>query len=731
MGTNKPTWGTGTFLSTLLVIFWYLGAAAQTTQQIEAIRLSYDQSQIKTLISQFKKERALKEVGLKEAYLKEQWGKNTQQLDGTVVALHDIGTDGALLYYSTQLDPTSKVSRANALYTNGSLELDLSGAGMQVGVWDAGTARATHQEFDSRIQIADGGALDNHGTLVTGAIVASGVKEKAKGVAFAATALNHDWSRDKIEVAEAAANGLLLSNHSYGIQTDRVPDWYFGAYIRVSQDWDNIMHLAPYYLMVTAAGNAQNSFDNESPISGRTQDGYDLLLGFSTSKNGLVVAGANADVDSKGNITQAKVAGYSSFGPIDDGRIKPDLAGDGTLVHTTSATSDDSYTSSMGTSMAAPGVTGSLLLLQEYHQNLYGSFMKAATLKGLALHTADDVQEEGPDYKMGWGVLNTKKAAQVLQNKEFSSMVSEETLQEGETIRFSVMANGEEPVVASISWTDPAGTTINRGDLNSQTAALINDLDIRISQNGRSYLPWKLNPAQAAQAASKGDNTVDPYERINIPNAQGEYTITISHKGGLLEGAQDFSLIVSGVALTNCQLFPPEELSITTALEEGPRLEWDAAGSDSLYEIQWKSTSDTNWTMASSWDAFFPLEEFEFGVDYEMRVRTVCSQNLASDFSETISFLYQGTDTVVETYAPFTVEEALSIKVYPNPVVNELAIEATLSPDAQYSIITTTGVTIKSGAVDERLNVADLATGLYVLTVQDYAGISSAKFFKE
>ena len=58
---------------------------------------------------------------------------------------------------------------------------------------------------------------------------------------------------------------MLVSNHSYGIKTDRVPDWYFGSYIKVSQDWDKIMHNAPYYLMVSAAGNSQNSYDNELP----------------------------------------------------------------------------------------------------------------------------------------------------------------------------------------------------------------------------------------------------------------------------------------------------------------------------------------------------------------------------------------------------------------------------------------------------------------------------------
>ena len=543
--------------------------------------------------------------------------------------------------------------------------------------------------------------------------------------------MSHDWSRDKIEAAQAAANGLLLSNHSYGIKTDRVPDWYFGAYIKVAQDWDKIMYNAPYYLMVTAAGNAQNSQDNEVPNFGKTQDGFDLLLGFATSKNGLVIAGANAEIDGKGNLKSAEVAGYSSFGPTDDGRIKPDLAGDGTLIHTTSASSNTSYSSSMGTSMAAPGVTGSLLLLQEYHEELYGVFMKSATLKGLALHTADDVHEPGPDYKMGWGVINTKKAAEVIRNKEYSTLIKEETLGDGETYTLDVKASGNEPLSVSISWTDPEGGFVNRGDLNALTAALTNDLDIRIIKGGDAYFPWKLNPTQASGKAFKGDNLVDPFERIDIPNADGEYTISISHKGSLINGAQNFSLIISGVKLTSCTLEAPIDIDIASSNDSKTGLEWSSNGTETLYELQLKSEQSGSWETHTVWDNFFSLEDLKFGTTYSARVRSVCSQNLVSEFSEEVTFIFNGEETALEVYEPFSVSGELSIKVFPNPVINELQVEAELSKYAAFSIISTNGTTLKSGKLEDTINVADLSTGLYVLTVQDVSGIKSTKFFKD
>lgn len=653
--------------------------------------------------------------------------------DGTVISLKDIGSDGTPLYYTTLMDPTSKVSRANTLYKGGILDLDLTGKGLEVGVWDAGTVLNTHQEFDTRASKADGSTeISSHATMVTGTIISSGVKEKAKGVAFAAEAKAYDWTRDKIEVAEAAANGMLLSNHSYGIKSDRVPDWYFGSYIRVSQDWDEIMYNAPYYLMVTAAGNAQNSYDNDTPVFGKSADGFDLLLGFTTAKNGITVAGANTKINEDGTLKEAKVASYSSFGPTDDGRIKPDLAGDGTAVFSTSSNNNQSYSTSTGTSMATPGVTGTLLLLQQYHEQLYGSYMKAATLKGLALHTADDVQAAGPDYKMGWGVLNSKRAAEVLKEKEFSSIVSEETLAQGDVYTITVKAKGNEPLLASVSWTDPKGEFINRGLLNDVTAALTNDLDIRITKDGKAYLPWKLNPAKANDKATKGDNRVDPYERIDIKNASGEYTITISHKGILANGAQNFSLIVTGAELTACRIDTPKGLHLASATDAVANFKWDAA-EETLFEIQYKEVNDDQWTTGHTWDNNWNLPDLNMGNKYTMRLRAVCTENMTSEFTPELEFEFNGAATQQEEeleYEPLSRPTELAISLYPNPAVNQITVDAEISQDAVYSIVTTSGNVIKKGALKGAINVADLSSGLYVMMVQDYSGIKSSKFYK-
>jgi subtilisin family serine protease len=62
----------------------------------------------------------------------------------------------------------------------------------------------------------------------------------------------------------------------------------------------------------------------------------------------------------------------------------------GVQVYSTTSISDVSYDSFNGTSMAAPAITGLIMLLQEYYKNLNGVFMKAASVRGLICHTANE-----------------------------------------------------------------------------------------------------------------------------------------------------------------------------------------------------------------------------------------------------------------------------------------------------------------------------------------------------
>ncbi|WP_405369804.1 S8 family serine peptidase [Nonlabens sp. Asnod2-A12] len=471
--------------------------------------------------------------------------------DGSFQQLMRIAEDGSPVYYTLHNADAAISSRANRLHNGGSLGLNVEGQDMTAYVWDGGAVRIDHNEFTDqpigRAQIGDNVTVRNgnsfHATHVSGTIAASGVNPAAKGMAPQADIITNDWSNDFTEMAIAASNGALLSNHSYGVVAGSISDDLFGKYIINSREVDQIAFDAPYYLPVFSAGNdGADSTSNGDPLSGNVN--LDKLSFNSVAKNVMVVANAqDANINTDGSLNSVILNVSSSQGPTDDLRIKPDITGNGTQLLSTFDTSVSSYNSISGTSMSAPNVTGSMLLLQQHYKDRNGEFMRAATLKGLALHTADDAGAFGPDASWGWGMMNTMAAANVITENKLTSNIIEEELQNGETYSFTVTSDNISKLMASISWTDVPGD-VNQGGANDATPVLINDLDLRISQNGTVFEPWKL---VTATSNSTGDNTVDNVERVEVLNGSGEYTITVSHKGTLVGGSQKFSLIVTGL----------------------------------------------------------------------------------------------------------------------------------------------------------------------------------------
>ena len=535
------------FLQIVMVCLIPMVSFTQTPDEKLEITGDYDKSILKELadkyqaIFDFEKNKATE-------LAKEKGWDLTKEVNGVYYELMKVTEEGEPLYYITNNVNAAISTRANTLHNGGLLGLNVEGQNMTAHVWDAGLARITHQEYDgpggnNRFSVGDGTTgLHFHAAHVTGTIIASGFVASAKGMAPQGYAVGYDWNNDKSEATSAAGSGMLLSNHSYGWGASSLPDWYFGAYLSESRDWDVIMHNAPYYLMVCSAGNDGNdNSSNGNPLEGNSS--YDKLSSFKTSKNSMVVAnGQDANIDASGNLISVSINSGSSEGPTDDYRIKPDITGNGTELYSTLENANNSYGTLTGTSMASPNVCGTLLLLQQHYNNINSGYMRAATLKGLALHTADDAGPAGPDAVYGWGLLNAKAAANVISNNGSTSLISELTLTQGNSYTINVASDGVSDLVASISWTDPPGTA-NTGTPNDNTPVLVNDLDIRVTQGTNTYYPYRLT---SVTTNGTGDNIVDPFEKIIISGASGSYTLTVSHKGTLSGGSQDYTLIVTG-----------------------------------------------------------------------------------------------------------------------------------------------------------------------------------------
>ena len=623
---------------------FYFGANAQDNNpkieiSKEKIVNNYDQEKLKTLTLTLEKNSQQKKAKALAYATQHNIPVLLSNERGVYAELQEITADGNPIYYSFNNVDAAVSTRTNYLNSGGGLGLNLNGNGMTAHVWDGGIARASHQEYDgpggnNRYSTGDNTtSLNYHAAHVTGTIMASGVNANAKGMAWQAKAIGYDWNNDEAEATTAAANGMLVSNHSYGYVGNAIPDAWFGQYIEKARNWDQILYNAPNYLMVVAAGNDGTSDQyNASPLQGNSA--YDKLSGQAVAKNNLVVAnGQDAVIDANGNLTSVIRNSSSSEGPTDDLRIKPDIMGNGTGVYSTYDNSDTAYNSITGTSMASPNVCGSALLLQEHYNNLNGSFMKAATLKGLILHTADDTASYGPDAETGWGLMNTKKAAETISENSNGSIISELTLNQGETYQITVTSDNVNPLLASISWTDPAGNIVSA--TNSSTPVLVNDLDIRVS-NGTTYTPWKLT---GVTSNGTGDNVVDPFERVDINGAAGTYTITVSHKGNLSSGSQNFSLIVTGLSNTNqtCNALVPSNIAVTDITTTTANISWNNIAGAS-YTMEYREAGTTNWTALNTDTASTSLNNLQVITTYEIRIKSTCPNNTSSAFSNTVTF---------------------------------------------------------------------------------------------
>ncbi len=539
-----------------------------------------------------------------EARRTPRWHQLRARVDGAQGALNRdpgvelIGIDAAGRPWfagTTNLIAAQTVS-LDHVWPGGSSGFDQDGANTagELAMWDAGAIMTSHQEFGGRVTVADASPdVHYHAHHVAGILVAAGVDPNAKGMSFAAYLHGYDWTDDELEMAAAGASGLLVSNHSYGwvtgwqwspsseawywygdVEVSTVEDPGFGFYAGGTEWWDEIAHDAPYYLIVKSAGNDRNDYGPEASdpghwywnadiedwdwstdlreFDGQATSGFDTLPYRGNAKNVLTVGAVH---DIPGGYTQPSdvaMSTFSSYGPTDDGRIKPDIVANGIELYSTYVESDTSYASFSGTSMSGPNAAGAIhVLAQQYRDTHPGQTALSSMLKALVIHTADEAgDDDGPDYRHGWGLLNALAAAEIIDDDAtVDHRITEAALAQGERDTIVLWSGGGDPVTATLCWNDPPGTppvwSVDPTDL-----MLVNDLDLRVERtsDGVQYEPWTLNPVYVSLAATTDDNFRDNVEKVEVAApVSGAYRVIVSHEGTLTDGPQAYSLVLSGL----------------------------------------------------------------------------------------------------------------------------------------------------------------------------------------
>lgn len=458
---------------------------------------------------------------------------------------------------------------SNIHLTNG---LNYDGTGVTVAIGDGGIS-FNHVDFTGKLTVRSTTAsVSSHATHVTGIVGGSGLlNSQHEGMAPGARLLSYNSTSDISAIPTIYnADGVRITNHSLGWSCNgdynssaRTVDLQTGTY-------NTIFH-------VFSAGNSGTQNCSTFPT------GWGNITGsFKLAKNSVAVA----------NLSNTYTASSSSSrGPAFDGRIKPDIAALGSSV--TSTESNGSYSSKSGTSMAAPGLAGTLAqLIQAFRDNNSNQDPKTGLLMGIVLNTAEDLGVTGPDFIYGFGKISATRAVKVIQNKTYFSNTV--TTGQTRTHTINVPANTKQLKVMTY-WTDPAATS-------GTTKALINDLDMVVKKGGTNFLPLVLNPSKtdinALNApAIPGVDRLNNKEQVVIDNPSGTYTVDISGFA-VPTGPQEYFLVYE---------FSQDEITINSPVNNGSLIQgttalitWDAIGNSGTFNIQYSLNDGASWVTINS-----------------------------------------------------------------------------------------------------------------------------------
>ncbi len=394
---------------------------------------------------------------------------------------------------------------------------NLSGKGIAVGVGDNSEVATPHIDFSNRVINRVPFPFSFHGVHVTGTVAGGGLlNPKYNGMAPRATIVSQYLSDIITNTPVYVTDyNMIATNNSYTAADDSCAG--SGAYDFTSNYTDDQMRTYEQVLHVVSAGNDGSYTCSPFPTSYAT-----VKSGYQCAKNVLSV-GAMDSVYS--------IASFSSRGPVNDGRLKPEIVADGVNVYSTRH--NNTYANNSGTSMSGPVVAGAVTLLNEQYRKLNGNAIpKASLIKALLCNNAEDLGSTGPDFTFGFGMLNARKAVEAMEaNQYFISNTTPAT----QTI---AVPAGVRRLKVMLYWADPAAAPL-------AASTLVNDLDLSVTAPGPvTHLPLVLNASglNVTNPAAEGADHVNNIEQVVIENpVAGNYNLDVT-AFALPQGPQEYIL---------------------------------------------------------------------------------------------------------------------------------------------------------------------------------------------
>lgn len=450
---------------------------------------------------------------------------------------------------------------------------NLKGENMNVGIWDEGAIGA-HIDFSpaGRITQVETGSVSTHSTHCSGTILGRGLlNPNARGMAPNASLFSYNFSGN-IQTEMAAGiplYNLVVSSHSYGSTQTCGLNGAGVIYSSTSRATDINLNNFPFHLHCHSAGNSQTA----------CAGGWSTITASGKSaKNNILVA----------NITTAEaLSGSSSCGPVQDGRVKPEISAFGSSVLSTYP--NNTYATISGTSMSTPGVAGSVTLLVQRYKQLNANALPPSTLiKNTILNTAHDLGNPGPDYRFGYGRINALEAVKILETNRYAIG----TVQTGNTNDLNItVPAGAARLRVMLTWNDPAGTA-------NANPALVNNLDLTVINGATTTLPWILDPNNPANSAVRGVDVVSNIEQVTIDNpASGSYTLRVNGLA-IPMGPQEYALTWSVEMPYIEVLYPNGNENFNPGSSE--TITWNNAGITGNQTVEYSLDNGGNWTTISS-----------------------------------------------------------------------------------------------------------------------------------
>ncbi|MFC2113953.1 S8 family serine peptidase [Bacteroidota bacterium] len=462
--------------------------------------------------------------------------------------------------------------RSNVLSSTASGGRNLTGDGVRVGIWDAGQV-GQHIDFDDRLTVRETDyPVHTHATHCNGTIGGAGIlDEYYQGMSTKPLMYSWDFYGPIPYEMDTARiyDSITITSNSYVYTPSEDTCNHRGFYDDFSYLMDRLVTMYPDYMHVFAAGNSQS----QCGLGGfRT-----VSSGPHSSKNALVVGAVNyAD-----NITY-----FSSWGPVRDGRLKPEVTSVGLNVKSTLP--GNTYSGNWnGTSMACPGTAGTIVQLYEGYKQIYGTFPDAAVIKAILCNTALDLGNAGPDFKYGFGRIDGLKTMEAIEDVEFKidSVANSQTI-----VDTLVIGPNVSKLKILLCYSDVPTSPYIPYD----STTLINHLNLKVlNTSNQSWHPLVLNPFYPDSIAKERIDTLNNTQQVVIDTpAAGAYYIAV--QGSLIPaGKQRYCITWHEIKDSIVVTYPGGGESLTPGDVETIR--WNASGNTGYYTIEFSSDSGSNW----------------------------------------------------------------------------------------------------------------------------------------